>query len=41
MNQDRIVVKYEDILYESQGNKIIAKVKDLWEGEDGTCIYLF
>ncbi|MGC8970987.1 MAG: type I-B CRISPR-associated protein Cas5b [bacterium] len=41
MDQDRIVLKYEDILYESQGNKIIAKVKDIWEGEDGTCIYLF
>jgi len=39
MNQDRIVLKYEDVLYESQGNKILARVRGFWEGEDGSCIY--
>lgn len=38
MNPDRVVEIYEDVLYEAQGNKIEVRVKNYWEGEDGTCI---
>lgn len=38
MDSNRIVLKYEDVLYESQGKKIYAKIKNFWRGEDGTCI---
>ncbi|MBC7321401.1 type I-B CRISPR-associated protein Cas5 [bacterium] len=38
MNQDRVVEKYEDVLYESQGKKIYAMIESFWKGEDGTCV---
>lgn len=38
MNQDRIVRAYEDVIYESQGKKISAKIENFWIGEDGTCV---
>lgn len=41
MNQDRIVEKYEDVLYEIQGKSILAKVGKCWEGENGEHIIFF
>ncbi len=41
MDKDRIVNVYEDVLYESQGKRIYAKIEKFWKGEDGTCIVFF
>ncbi|MCX7795052.1 MAG: type I-B CRISPR-associated protein Cas5b [bacterium] len=38
MDQDRIVRIYEDVLYESKGKKICAKIEKFWKGEDGSCV---
>jgi CRISPR-associated protein Cas5h len=38
MDQNRVVKRYEDVLYESQGKKVYTKIKNIWRGEDGTCI---
>jgi len=38
MNYERIVERYEDVIFESQGQKIVSKVRRFWEGEDGNCI---
>ena len=35
MTPERIVERYEDILYEVQGKPIKARVKSCWEGENG------
>jgi CRISPR-associated protein Cas5h len=38
MDQNRVVRMYEDVLYESQGKKIYARIESFWKGEDGTCV---
>ncbi|HHU69964.1 MAG TPA: type I-B CRISPR-associated protein Cas5 [Thermoanaerobacterales bacterium] len=41
MTPERIVERYEDILYEVQGKPIKARVKSCWEGENGDHIAFF
>lgn len=35
MTPERVVNRYEDILYETQGNSVRSKVRTCWEGENG------
>lgn len=41
MNQDRIVEKYEDVIFEPDGKTIKAKVKTCWKLENGENIAFF
>lgn len=41
MNQDRVVERYEDVIYEIQGKPILADVERCWEGENGEHIIFF
>lgn len=41
MNQDRVVEKYGDVLFEVQGKSIIARTNIYWEAEDGERIIFF
>jgi CRISPR-associated protein Cas5h len=36
MNSNRIVERYEDVIFESQGNSIKVKVDKYYQGDDGT-----
>ncbi|MBM7582843.1 CRISPR-associated protein Cas5h [Caldicoprobacter guelmensis] len=41
MKQDRIVERYEDVLFEAQGKSICAQTKVYWEVENGERIVFF
>jgi len=38
---ERVVERYEEVLFEAQGKPIKVRVKECWEGEDGRCITFF
>jgi len=41
MTPDRVVERYEDVLFEIQGNSIFAKTNVYWEADDGERIVFF
>jgi len=41
MNQQRVVERYEDVLFEAQGKPIYARTKVYWEVENGERIVFF
>lgn len=41
MNPDRVVERYEDVLFEAQGKPVRARVKEYWQGENGECATFF
>ena len=41
MTPNRIVERYEDVLYEVEGKSLKAKVRYCWEGENGEHITFF
>lgn len=41
MSPDRVVERYEDVVYESQGHRILLKVQCYWKCEDGNSIIFF
>ncbi|SFP76437.1 type I-B CRISPR-associated protein Cas5b [Caldicoprobacter faecalis] len=41
MNQDRVVERYEDVIFEAQGKSIYARTKVYWEVENGERIVFF
>lgn len=41
MNRERVVERYEDVLFEAQGKPLKVRLKECWEGEDGRCITFF
>ena len=41
MDKDRVVSKYEDVLFEIDGKPVKLCAKRYWEGENGDCIMFF
>jgi CRISPR-associated protein Cas5h len=41
MTPERIVERYEEVLFEAQGKPLKVRLKECWEGEDGRCITFF
>lgn len=41
MNKDRVVSKYEDVLFEIDGKPVKLYARRYWEGENGDCIMFF
>lgn len=41
MNADRVIERYEDVVFETNGSSIKALMKSFWKGANGECVAFF